>query len=84
MNLINTHEETDECRTRGCCIHNVTNHHMKHWPQNWRGDRKMMERLCEHGVGHPDPDHLAWYRRHHSASATAVEGIHGCDGCCMP
>lgn len=27
-----------------CCIHNPSSHHMLTWPQNWRGDKGMMER----------------------------------------
>jgi hypothetical protein len=82
LNLKNTHPETEECRTYGCCIHNVTNHHMKSWMQNWRNDRKMMERICPHGIGHPDPDHMSWFERTHGKEAASYEGIHGCDGCC--
>jgi hypothetical protein len=47
------------------------------WPQNWRGDKGMMERFCPHGVGHPDPDDLKVMTRE-------GYGIHGCDGCCAP
>jgi hypothetical protein len=38
----------------------------------------LVERLCVHGVGHPDPDSVAYFDRHE------VRGIdvHGCDGCC--
>ena len=36
------------------------------------------ERICEHGVGHPDPDSLEFFR---SIGVTSM-GIHGCDGCC--
>lgn len=28
------------------------------------------ERICIHGVGHPEPD------------AEGVEAVHSCDGCC--
>jgi hypothetical protein len=58
-----------------CCIHNPTDHHMITWRQNWRGDKGMMERLCPHGVGHPDPDDL-------KVRTTRWAGVHGCDGCC--
>jgi hypothetical protein len=34
-----------------------------------------MERICEHGVGHPDPDDLRVIR-------DRIMGIHACDGCC--
>lgn len=62
----------DKCFGQACCIHNVSDHHMKDWPQNWREDASKMERLCEHGIGHPDPDDIN------------PNVIHGCDGCCAP
>ena len=34
-------------------------------------DRRIMERICPHGVGHPDPDDVLNQDR-----------VHGCDGCC--
>jgi hypothetical protein len=47
---------------------------MKDWPQNWRPDRGIMERLCECGIGHPDFDD--------PKSKLPYEGIHGCCGHC--
>ena len=43
-----------------CCIHNPSDHSMKHFPTHWRDDRGFTERICTHGVGHPDPDDLAF------------------------
>lgn len=54
-----------------CPIHAPSDHHMLSWPQHWRGDRRIIERICEHGVGHTDPDEQGF-------------GGHGCDGCCVP
>ena len=65
------------CAGRPCCIHSPSAHHMAAWPQNWREDRRIMERVCEHGVGHPDPDDAA-YR----ASRGDTDTVHGCCGCC--
>lgn len=45
-----------------CCIHSPSGHHMRTWPMNWRSDTGVMERLCPHGIGHPDPDHMAHVR----------------------
>lgn len=58
------------CEGRPCVIHHPSDHHMRSWPLHWRDDRYLMERICEHGVGHPDPDDRN------------TDGIHGCDGCC--
>lgn len=63
-----------------CVIHNPSDHHMKDWPTHWRQDRGLMERLCEHGTGHPDPDDLAF--KESIGMNIEVEGIHGCCGCC--
>lgn len=56
-----------------CPIHAPSDHCMKLFPTHWRSDRRIMERICPHDVGHPDPDQklLKW------------EWVHGCDGCCI-
>lgn len=62
-----------------CPLHKPTDHHMLDWPVNIRRDRNfMIERICEHGVGHPDPDGVPFHEMLHEDS-----GDHGCDGCCM-
>lgn len=69
----------ENCAGTSCCIHNPSDHHMRSWKQLWRADRGLMERKCPHGVGHPDPDDLAY----HARMGEAYLGVHGCDGCCM-
>jgi len=70
----NVHGE-EECRTPGACtIHSPSNHHMIDLSQYWRADRGFMERICSHGVGHPDPDERL----------EGADAVHGCDGCCTP
>lgn len=75
--LVNVHDPA-ACEGRGCCIHHPSDHHMVKWPQNWRDDRGLMERVCPHGIGHPDPDELAYK----VSIGLRHEGVHGCDGCC--
>lgn len=70
------------CFGRHCVVHNPSNHHMRSFPLHWRNDRMMFERKCPHGVGHPDPDHMLWYRLTYGDEMAKYEGIHGCDGCC--
>lgn len=70
----------EKCKGRYCCIHNPSNHHMKDWPTNWRDDRYLMERICDCGVGHPDPDDLAFKKS--IGINIETESIHGCCGCC--
>jgi len=69
--LYNVHDPA-QCAGRPCAVHNPSAHHMRDWPQRWRGDRQMIERLCPCGIGHPDPDDLN------------ADGIHGCCGHCRP
>ena len=72
--LILVHRQVN-CKGFNCVIHCPSHHVMSHLPTHWRWDRYMMERICEHGVGHPDPDDIAY---------TKQNDVHGCDGCCSP
>lgn len=72
--IYNVHPQ-DRCAGRPCPVHNRTGHHMRAFPQHFRADRGFMERICPHGVGHPDPDELP--------PILYLAGIHGCDGCCV-
>lgn len=54
---------------------------------HWRFDSGLMERICTHGIGHPDPDHMAHLQRLVSGRIATqeyvdAEAVHGCDGCC--
>lgn len=60
--LLTHPKEKCEGREIPCCIHSPSDHHMRTWEMNWRGDTGVMERLCPHGVGHPDPDHMTYVR----------------------
>ncbi len=53
-------------------VHAPSDHPMRVFPLNYRADREMTERVCPHGVGHPDPDQ----------DLSDAQGVHGCDGCC--
>jgi hypothetical protein len=66
------------CQGRHCVLHNPSDHHMREWPTLYRGDWGRMDRLCPHGIGHPDPDDVAWHR-----SQGREMGGHTCDGCCQ-
>jgi hypothetical protein len=61
----------EKCHGTPCVIHNQSNHNMRGFPTFWRQDKRFMERVCDHGVGHPDPDD------------PFASPIHGCDGCCF-
>ena len=72
--------EQSQCKGRNCCIHNPSDSVMKDWPLLWRADTRVMERVCPHGVGHPDIDHMAYVVSVNEGNS--YQGIHGCDGCC--
>lgn len=55
---------------------------MKGWLQRFRVEAYMMERYCEHGVGHPDPDHILYISMTRGVHRASTETVHGCDGCC--
>lgn len=84
---LRVHEANEDC-ANGCCIHNPSQHSLKDAPLVWRVagpfDFKPshMERMCVHGVGHPDPDALAYLHRSGEQSLSDVLATHGCDGCC--
>lgn len=76
-----------ECEGReSCCIHNPSKHALREAKISVRipgpFDIKPlhMERICEHGVGHPDPDDMLYWKSRGEESM----GVHGCDGCCTP
>ena len=73
--------DPDKCAGTPCAWHNPSDHHMVDWPRNIRFDRPDMltERICEHGVGHPDPDSLAYLE---GMTGETWHGVHGCCGCC--
>lgn len=77
--LLNVHPAA-RCAGRACVIHNPTSHHMRDWALHWRDDRGIFERLCPHGVGHPDPDQSEYWHQ----TGQSAAGVHGCDGCCVP
>lgn len=68
--IFNVHH-INQCAGRNCVLHNMSNHSMRSFPQHYRQDIGIMERVCPHGIGHLDPDEL-----------TDRLGAHGCDGCC--
>lgn len=74
--IVGVHDAS-QCEGRPCVIHAPSDHSMRDFPTHWRGDRGIMERICPHGVGHPDPDDQAYL-----ASIGHRDGVHGCDGCC--
>ena len=62
-----------------CPFHSPSDHALKDAPIHLRADKMMLvERMCEHGVGHDDPDSVAYFH----SKGEMWAGTHGCDGCC--
>jgi hypothetical protein len=78
LGLVNVHHPSACAFPLRCVIHHPSYHHMRDMPLNWRADRGLMERICQHGVGHPDPDQAYFNEQ----TDRAYENVHGCDGCC--
>lgn len=71
--LLSVHDE-GQCGDRPCVIHHPSEHQLRLMATYWRDDVRIMERICKHGVGHPDPD-SPW-------PEDDPRWSHGCDGCC--
>jgi hypothetical protein len=68
------------CRGNHCPFHNPSDHRLKDAPMNIRYDKGgLVERICEHGIGHDDPDSVAFFVRINDRWVTS---LHGCCGCC--
>lgn len=69
-----------------CPLHAPSHHPLRDAPLLWRADVGVFERVCAHGVGHPDPDSVSFLR--YVLPFDEFEGRaldrHGCDGCCSP
>lgn len=76
--FLRTHSP-DECSDHPCAIHNTSSiHRLSMAPLFWRDDIKILERICSHGVGHPDKDAADYL----TSIGKGAANIHGCDGCC--
>lgn len=76
-----TAHDNSACKGRYCSVHNPSPEAEAVGERWWRKDRGMMERICPHGVGHPDRDEIAFRER--AGLETEYFGMHGCDGCCL-
>lgn len=75
------HPQSPDC-DEGCVIHNPTDPNKDTFPPLWRGDRSMMERVCPHGIGHPDRDQIRYWERTLGEAEARAQATHACDGCC--
>mgnify|MGYP006345741253 CR=1 FL=1 len=78
---LRVHDPAD-CDDHPCAVHNHPSPHpLAEVTLNWRDDRKILERICEHGVGHPDYDAVQ-YQINRGDPHAVSNASHGCDGCC--
>lgn len=72
------------CAGDRCAIHGDPQHPMSEFPRLWRQDRGIVERICPHGIGHPDPGQYDYWATVYADDAMALSAqmMHGCDGCC--
>lgn len=89
--------DPDRCAGQPCPFHNPSDHPLSAAALHVRFDRPirftfdgtiyrefLTERTCAHGVGHPDPDSLAYLRNVLADDYPRYAlGTHGCDGCCI-
>lgn len=78
LTLVQIHDPV-HCEGYGCAIHgHPTPHPLVDRPLYWREDRGILERICVHGVGHPDHDSAGYL----NDIGRGYTNVHGCDGCC--
>lgn len=78
LQQLRTHHAISDCYVNGCAIHHPTDNVMRDFPYDWRGDTGVLERICPHGIGHPDIDSAHYNDR----IGKDYLNIHSCDGCC--
>jgi hypothetical protein len=66
-----------DCMGPSCTLHKMSSHHLRSWPQRWNPQVIAMERVCEHGVGHTDPDEI------NQDIVVSIDHSEKCDGCCI-
>ena len=67
------------CIGEYCAIHRPSPHPMRSWPARFDSSTGLVERECQHGFWHPDPDSTAWFE---SRGGSSLDHPYQCDGCC--
>jgi hypothetical protein len=79
LGFVGVHSPRSCAHQMACPVHDPSDHHMRGWPVIWRDDKGILERICPHGIGHPDPDQF----EHWDSIGRSALSVHGCDGCCQ-
>lgn len=74
----------ESCGGRACPFHAPSRHHMVAWPiaMPITVDDLVIERVCPHGILHPDPDSLDLAEIFDPTVKVLYQ--HPCCGCCVP
>lgn len=80
--LPNVTHEPGECAGEWCTIHRPSPASESVGYRHWRWDRGIMERICEHGIGHYDYDQEEFHIKLLGKAGAKAQAVHGCDGCC--
>lgn len=76
------------CLLAHCAVHNPSKHPLDSAPFDWLGGHiAHLQRVCEHGYRHPDPDDLKFHEAIGAfLTVEAILSVHlmeeNCDGCC--
>jgi len=81
--LVNTHSK-ERCRGENCTIHNRSENALRGWPQHYRSDRGIMERISPWGVGCPDLDDPCHKSEYGATHGCVVNPFIGWGGVCSP
>lgn len=68
-----------------CPFHKRSGHPLRSAPMAWRENLGRVDRVCPHGVIHPDTDSLGYLRKTHlwdTISINDPQHREDCDGCC--
>lgn len=80
--LLVTHPE-HACRGTHCCVHNPSDHPLRDAPLVWLPRLRSLDRICTHGIRHPDRDDFAYKASQRlSPLLLALLSAHDCDDCC--
>ncbi|KQR17261.1 hypothetical protein [Cellulomonas sp. Leaf334] len=80
--VLGTHDPAKCADDDASLIHRPSRHPLQSAPMAWHAELGLLERICGHGIHHPDLDALAYARRTRGTSVGDEFAQHDCDGCC--
>lgn len=75
--IVGVHSRSVCVNDRTCTIHNMSPHHMRHFPQFFDNETGAMYRVCPHRQFHIDPDERP------NTITRYYDGPGDCCGCCL-